>query len=185
MTFEDLRRFVSPIYKLIANLAGPGVVRRSDDSKGAQSLQVALLDTETRDEVERFQNYGFTSRPLDGAEAAVVFMGGDRDQGIVIVVEDRRYRLKNLEKGEVAMFTDQGDKVVIKRGGTIEITASTKVKINAPVFEVNGDVRATGEVTAHFGSPGAAIALSTHTHAAGASLISPSGSVTGTTGGPL
>lgn len=122
----------------IANLVSRAIVRRVDDAKKMQSLQVDLLDTETRDEVERPQNYGFTSVPLEGAEAVAVFVGGRRDHGLVLAVEDRRYRVTGLKSGEVAIYTDEGDRVTLKRGGTIEIKASSKVVVNAPAVEVAG-----------------------------------------------
>lgn len=122
----------------IANLVSRAIVRRVDDAKKMQSLQVDLLDTETRDEVERPQNYGFTSVPLEGAEAVAVFVGGRRDHGLVLAVEDRRYRVTGLKSGEVAIYTDEGDRVTLKRGGTIEIKAASKVVVNAPAVEVAG-----------------------------------------------
>ncbi len=133
---EQLSRLLRPLATRIANLVSRAVVQRVDDSPKVQALQLDLLADETRDDVERFQNYGFTSVPLSGAEAVTVFVGGRRDHGLVVAVDDRRYRLTGLEAGEVALYTDQGDKVVIKRGGTIEVTAATKVVVAAPIVEL-------------------------------------------------
>lgn len=58
--------------------------------------------------------YGFTARPLAGAEALLLKVGADGAGSIVLVVFDRRYRLA-MEKGEVAIYDDQGQKVHIKR----------------------------------------------------------------------
>ena len=120
----------------LANMVARAVVSLADDSKGVQALQVDVLKGETRDEIERLQDYGFTSVPKPGAEASILFVGGRRDHGLAIAVDDRRYRIKNLESGEVAIYTDQGDKIVLKRGGNIEVTASTKVVINSPLVEL-------------------------------------------------
>ncbi|MBW1784817.1 MAG: phage baseplate assembly protein [Deltaproteobacteria bacterium] len=46
------------------------------------------------------------------------------------------YRLKSLVEGEVALYTDEGDKSHIKRGGNIEIVAAAKVVVNAPQVDV-------------------------------------------------
>lgn len=126
------------------------VVTLVDDSTKMQLLQLSLLKREVRDNVERFQNYGFTSHPHPGAEAAVMFVGGNRDHGLVVAVEDRRYRLKALAEGEVAIYTDEGDKIVMKRNNVIEITtetyrinAGTKVEINTPLYEVNATDQAS------------------------------------------
>jgi phage baseplate assembly protein V len=129
-----------------------------DDQKKLQQVQVELLADETKDNVERFQQYGFTSVPLAGAEALVVFLGGGRDHGIVLAVDDRRYRLTGLENGDVALYTDEGAKIVLGRhqqitvtcdtlvfdashvqmtGDTLEISASDSITVKSPSIDVN------------------------------------------------
>lgn len=150
----------------VRNAISRAVVALVDDSRKVQEVQVDLLDGETRDKVERVQNYGFTSVPMGGAEAIVIFVGSSRDHGVAVAVDDRRYRLKDLQAGEVAVFTDQGDKIVLKRGGTIEITASTKVSIVSDV-EISGNltVNGNGGVTVPTGDVEAgSISLKTHVH---------------------
>lgn len=135
----------NPILNRLANLISRVVLSRVDDSKKMQIVQLTALDGETRENVERVQNYGFTSVPKPGAEGVAVFVGGYRDHGLVLAVDDRRYRLKDLQAGEVAVYTDQGDKVVIERGGTIRVTASTKVVVAAPLVELAGSTRSVAK----------------------------------------
>lgn len=118
-------QMVAPLARRVANLVGRGVVTSTDDSTKIQLSQVSLLDGEVRDEIENFQAYGFTSNPRDGAEAVVVFVGGRRDHGLAIQVADRRYRIRNLESGEVAVYNDTGAKIVLRASGDIEITPKT------------------------------------------------------------
>lgn len=132
---------MNPLTRL-ANLVSRAVLRRVDDSKRMQLVQLTALEGETRADIERVQQYGFTSVPKEGAEAVAVFPGGDRSLGFVIATDDRRYRLTGLQAGEVALYTDQGDKVVLERGGTIRVTASTKVVIAAPLVELAGNTEA-------------------------------------------
>lgn len=132
----------NPILNRLANLISRVVLSRVDDSKKMQLVQLTALDGETRESVERVQNYGFTSVPKPGAEGVAVFVGGYRDHGLVVAMDDRRYRLTGLQAGEVAVYTDQGDKVVIERGGTIRVTASTKVVVAAPLVELAGNTDA-------------------------------------------
>lgn len=132
------------ILNRITNLMSRAVVRRVVDTGKLQTLQADALADETRD-VERMQNYGFTGVPPSGSEAVIVFVGGRREHGIAVAVDDRRCRLSGLEQGEVAVYTDQGDKVVIRRGGTIEVTASTKVVVTTPVVELAGNVDAVAK----------------------------------------
>lgn len=96
------------------------VVGTVDDDKQFQELQAELLADETMDGVEHFQPYGFTARPKKGAEGIGLGVGGLRSHTIVIAVGDRRYRLKGLAEGEVAMYDDQDQVIHLKRDG-IEI----------------------------------------------------------------
>jgi len=96
-----------------------------DDGKKLQQVQVELLADEVKDSVERFQQYGFTSVPLTGAETVCVFLGGGRDHGIVVAIDDRRYRLTGLENGDVALYTDEGTKIVLGRDRTITVDCDT------------------------------------------------------------
>lgn len=79
---------------------------------------------ESFDEREFFQQYGFTSIPLPGAE--LIADDSVRNHYIVIASDDRRYRLA-IEEGEVALYTDEGDKIHLKRDKTIEIVSGNKL----------------------------------------------------------
>ena len=98
-----------------------------DDKKKLQQVQVELLADETKDNVERFQQYGFTSVPLKGAEVLTVFLGGGRDHAIVLAIDDRRYRLTGLENGDVALYNESGAKIVLSKDKTITITSDELV----------------------------------------------------------
>lgn len=102
-----------------------GVLESLADTQGLQLVKMDLLAGENRDGIERFQQYGFTNVPLPGAESVVVFPGGNRENGICIAIDDRRFRLKGLAGGEVALYTDEGDKIHFKRGNIIDIDCKT------------------------------------------------------------
>ena len=100
---------------------------------------------------EFLQQYGLTSRPLAGAEGIVLGMG---NVFYLIGTDDRRYRLA-IADGEVALYTDEGDKVHLKRG-EINIVSGTKVTVTAPAVELGGgalykliDERAKIQIDAH------------------------------------
>jgi phage baseplate assembly protein V len=133
---------------------GRCVLAAIKDGAPAQLAQVSMLAGEVRDNVERMSDYGFTSVPLPGAQGVVVFVGGERGHGVVIATGDSRYRLKDLQPGEVAIYTDEGDKIVLKRGNTVEVTthtlvvkASTKVRFETPLVETTGQIKADGNIT--------------------------------------
>lgn len=72
---------------------------------------------------EYFQHYGFTSRPLSGAEVIIIREG---NHYLAVASDDRRYRIA-VEAGEVALYTDEGDKIHLKRDKTIEIVSGNKL----------------------------------------------------------
>jgi phage baseplate assembly protein V len=124
MKLEALERLIAPLKARLAMVVSRAVVRRVNDALKLQGLQITLLAGETRDEVERFQQYGFTSVPKDGAEAVALSLGGNRDHCVVIAVEDRRYRLKGLAGGEVALYSSvNGQTIILRQDGRIEVRA--------------------------------------------------------------
>lgn len=135
---NGLQRFMKPIENRVRLMVGRAIVRLVDDATKAQSVQIELLEGETQDAVERYQDYGFTSVPHPGSEAVAVAVGGLRSHMIVIKVEDRRYRLTGLEQGEVALFDDLGQMVKLGRE-RIEIVSENEVKVTAPKAIVESD----------------------------------------------
>lgn len=126
-------------------------------------VQMQGLAGETVDG-EQFQNYGFSSAPLPGAEYIVIPVGGNSKHSVVVASEDGRYRLK-LQDGEVSLYTDEGDYVHMKRGRMIEVVTDdlvfkvkNKVRFETPLVEmtgdenVNGNIKANGEVADHLRS---------------------------------
>jgi phage baseplate assembly protein V len=140
----SVRALLRGLWRRLSLLASRALVVKADDSGRCQTVQVRLLDGEVRDGIERVQAYGLTSVPNDatgnsGADAVVIFPGGGRTHGIAVVVGDRRYRLRALAKGEVALHDDLGQVVHLKRGGivvtslgTLEATAVGPATITAP-----------------------------------------------------
>ncbi len=82
---------------------------------------------ETITDREYFQHYGFTSRPLEGAEAIIIKEG---NHFLMIASDDRRYRI-GLQAGEVCLYTDEGDSIRFKRGKEIHINTGNKLTIDA------------------------------------------------------
>lgn len=128
-----------------------------DDARKMQAVQLEAQAAVGRDKAEHFQHYGFTSVPFPGAEGIGLAIGGSSNHTVVINVDDRRYRLKGLEGGEMAIYDDQGQRVHLKRSGivingaglpiviedtpTITMKASTKIRLETPLVEVTGLLR--------------------------------------------
>lgn len=140
-------RMLAPLRRRVRLMVARSVVSLVTDGGGIQLVQVKLLAGEVRDGVERFQNYGFTSVPHPGAEGVMVCVGGDRDHGLVIAMDDRRYRLKGLAEGEVAIYDDQGQACHLKRDKTIHLygcdnliaDVATQATLNCPAINLGGD----------------------------------------------
>ena len=118
-----LNRMMRPVVTRLKLAVGRAIVRLIDDGTKIQSLQLEALKDETLDGIERFQEYGFTSHPHRGAEAIIVSPNGMRQHSIVVAVDDRRHRMVGLEQGEVAVYTDLDQRIVLKRNGDIQMQA--------------------------------------------------------------
>ncbi len=120
---EAVHRAVSqamaPIMRRVQMSVGRALIAAVNSSLQTQLVQLNLLAGETSGQLEQFQEYGFASVPFAQAEAAVVFVNGDRSHGLVIATQDRRYRLTTLVGGEVALYDDQGQAVTLKRTGVV------------------------------------------------------------------
>lgn len=151
MKRSEWGRLVGPLMNRLQMMVARVVLTRVDDGLGVQAVQASGLADELI-EGERFQNYGFTSVPLPGAEAVAVFCGGLRSHGLIIAVEDRRYRLKSLKPGESAIYDDQGQCVVLTRDGirivtakSVEFEVGEHFRVTAPDIELIGNVVVGGE----------------------------------------
>lgn len=136
----------------LMNMLTRGVVALANSAGKIQRLQMRLTHGELKDGMEHLEPYGFTSCPHVGAEGLAAFLGGDRSHGVVIVVTDRRHRFQNLKPGEVAIFTDEGDYIHLKRGrvidiktGTLNVSAATAVNFDTPLITQSGRIVSQGD----------------------------------------
>ncbi|WP_085919099.1 phage baseplate assembly protein V [Halomonas sp. CSM-2] len=156
MVGRETTKLLSPLWRRLRLLISRAVVTRTDSAKGLQILQLDLLRDETR-EVEHIEPYGFTARPLQGAEAIAAAVGGARGHLVALLATDRRYRKKGLAEGEVALYTDEGDELVFNRGRIVRLNAGSAVEVTAPKVTITAstsitlatpDVFATGNIKA-------------------------------------
>ncbi len=115
-------KITEPLQRRVRIMVARGLIELVDESKKFQSLQVSIRADEVHDDVERFQDFGFSAVPPAGAEAVVVMVGGSADHPVAIKVDDRRYRPTDLEEGESCMWTMQdGKRVHNKANGEVHI----------------------------------------------------------------
>lgn len=147
-------------------VVGRFVLRSISDATKVQSLQISGQAGLELDEVERFQQYGFTSVPVAGAEAVGVAVGGSRDHTIIVATDDRRYRLKNLNPGEVALYDKNGLVLVLKDDGSVHVGANPAadfIALAAKVLTELNDIRTKFDAHTHSYIPGTLAAAQTVT----------------------
>ncbi len=154
---NSFRRLAGPMARQIRMMISRAIINLVNDDGGLQEVQVGLLampqpggtvGRELSDNVEVVRQYGFTAHPHPGAEAVFVSVAGIRSHGLVIAIEDRRYRLTGLAAGEVALYDDLGQTVHLTRTGIVikgaglplTITDAPKVRIETPILQVTGDI---------------------------------------------
>lgn len=136
----------------IRNLVTRGVVSLVNAGSQMQTLQMRLHADEVKDGMEHFEPYGFSAHPHPGAEGLSLFFNGDRSHGVVICVADRQFRIVELQAGEVAIYTDEKDTLIFKRGNVVELTtqtfkinAATAVEIDSPEIRTTGRIVSAGD----------------------------------------
>lgn len=118
-----------------------GVLTRVNSTGQVQTIQGRGLAGERIQDNELFQHYGFTSNPLPGTMAVILPLGGKTSHGVIIATENATYRLTGLESGEVALYTDEGAKIVLKRGRIIDVECDI-YRVTCKQFEVNAEEKA-------------------------------------------
>ncbi|MFH3002851.1 phage baseplate assembly protein V [Klebsiella aerogenes] len=154
----------------LKNVVTRAVITALDTAKKCQAAGLKLIAGEPKENVEHLEPYGFTSAAKDGAEAVVLFPGGDRSHGMAVIVSDRRYRLKGLSRGEVAVYDDQGQSVTLTRSGIVVDGAGKPIIFkNAPKARFEMAIEATGDIKDNCDSSGKSMAemrttYNGHTH---------------------
>lgn len=143
-------------------LAFRGVVTLVKSAGAVQLVQLDGMSGERLQDTELFQQYGYTSNPPAGTMAILLPIGGKTAHGIIIATEHGNLRLKGLKSGEVALYSDEGDSIILKRGRIMEVTtqtfrinAATAIELNAPIITGN----ATGSVSFNTPTVNASVAI--------------------------
>lgn len=149
----QLSRILEPIRTKIRVFAQRAIISLIDDSKSIQLIQVEILQGEIKSKVERIQNYGFTGVPPLGGEAVILNFGGNRENAIVLIADNSKYRKKGLQSGEVALYDKNGSYILLRTNGDVVIKPSGKVLLGADTLAATAGV-VTGECLCAFtGAP--------------------------------
>lgn len=111
----------------IAGLSPAEAVMRADVD--------GLADEALRD-IEYLQHFGFASCPPAGSDAVVLPLGGASSHGVVVATQHGSFRIRTLKSGETAVFSEDGAKIVLKRGRIIEADCDV-FRVNCKTYAVN------------------------------------------------
>lgn len=139
---------------------GRCVILATNDEGGVHKAQVRPTPLEIIDDVPVLQLYGLSGHAPVGSEAHMICTRGDRSSSVVIATNNPKARPRNLNSGEVALYTEEGDTIVLKNGHVIAVATSGTVEVSAPTvniaghdggkvtMNVDGDIHCTGTITA-------------------------------------
>ena len=101
-----INRMLAPVKQRIFLLFARGLLTAiRDNPNGFQMVAADLLADESADGMNRYQEYGFASKPKAGANVLAAFLAGNRSHGVVLCIDDVRYRFTSLAPGEVCLST--------------------------------------------------------------------------------
>lgn len=131
-----------------------------------QRVRVESLEHDVRDDVERFQDYGFAANPVEG-QGIKLEIGGHT----VVIRMDRLAERPQLPAYEVAIWHKEGHMVRLRAGRLVQvdcdrlvINASASVAINSPSVALSGVLTAPTVAAADsLTVAGKEIKLHTHT----------------------
>lgn len=191
MNLATFNRLIKPLRDRVLTMFSRGLVESSDDTTAMQLLKISMLDDELKEEVEHLHPYGLSFNcPTDGSEVVVGCVGGDRDSALAVVVGNSKYRIKELKSGEVCLYSQHGQTILLKEDGSIELTpkdgkdfvVNSKTKFKKDI-DVTGKITASSDIASTSGDVKAgSITMKLHVH--DGSLIIPTvGGVIGANAG--
>ena len=129
---DELNRWFKPWRDRLFNMVKRGVVNSVQESHPLQRIQVNLGNSDIQSNVERVQNFGLTSYPKKSAQAVTLYVNGNRDNPIIIAIDDGAYRVRVAE-GEVALYNAFGVVIKLAADGTMELGTGDNLLATAGV----------------------------------------------------
>ena len=118
-TFVDKK--IAQIKNRMANFVTRFLLENVDDSKKLQEVKGTLFADEVKEALEHVQNFGFSSNCPSGGEGLGISVNGNRDHTVIILIDHRDHRPKDLKSGESIQYNAFGDFIKIQDDGTIKI----------------------------------------------------------------
>lgn len=168
-------RLLEELRRSLRLVVGKCVLSAMKQGCDGNECNLLLLGSDRHSGVRALQHYGFASVAPDGSDAVALFVGGSRDNGVVVAEQGAKSDIPQLNKGETALFSKFGQKIILKNDGSISVVAAdgksivfnSKIEASEDIvceksITAGEDVSAAGDVVAHDSS--LPVHLSTHTH---------------------
>jgi phage baseplate assembly protein V len=131
-----------------------------------QTARVEGFDPDTRDDVERFQDYGFAANPVEGEGLKFELFGTT-----FLLRLDRTAERPQLAAYEVCVWHKEGHSVTLKAGGVVQVdctryvvNASEEVVLNTPQVSGSGAAQFVGLVGSDVDVQAQGVSLVNHPH---------------------
>jgi len=140
-----------------------GRITLSNDAGNVQKLQIRLGAQELRDSTPRLGEFGHASRPPEGSDVVVLFVAGDRSNGVVVASGHQASRPRNLTPGESQLYDLWGKSVYLTAAGivieakgtpvtvnnatTVTVNAAQQINLLAPLVTCSGDLKVAGQIS--------------------------------------
>jgi phage baseplate assembly protein V len=177
-----MQDIINRISRRVMGMASWGRKTSGSDSGNCQTHQTRMNNNEIRDNTPRLAEFGFSSNPPVGSDQLIIFLGGDRNNGVIVGTGHQQSRPKGLSEGETKIYSQDGKYIYLTASNGITIDANhQQVTVNnASTVTVNASsdvtVNCGGNMTANVTGNSSVVATGTAsiTSAVSASITAPS-----------
>lgn len=114
-----------------------------------QRARAESLESDAKDDAERFQDYGFSANPVEG-QGLVINVAGHT----IVLRMDRLAERPRMAAYEVVVWHKEGHRITLKAGGLVEVdctrlvvNASGQIDLNTPTTNISGALNVAGNTT--------------------------------------
>ncbi len=169
-----MREMIEQIVSRIRLMIGRCVITATKYDGGDLAADAELLAGEKRRALEYLGLFGFSSRPKGNVSGVALFIGGSRDNGVIVASHgDDSEMAQELKPGEVCVHSPFGSKILLSESGDVVVHAASgkKVIYETDTFTLTGNLEVSGDVFSGCGTK--KVSLSNHVHPSAAGPTSP------------
>ncbi|MCM0018497.1 MAG: phage baseplate assembly protein [Tagaea sp.] len=125
---------IGALHARVSAMIGRCLLRAiASEAGGFRRVRVQTRAGSLRDGVEQFEPYGLSAapHPSDDPQGVVAELGGMSGLPVVVVVHCAGPRPRDLEPGEVALYSRFGQLIKMDADGNVTLTAPGKIEIAA------------------------------------------------------